>query len=138
MSDQSKWVPLQLSISIWKPKSLWMCQTQRQWRPWMSSRPRKGKLNFYFLFKPRPCMNLRRQILILSVNTFFCCFIMNMNDCLYEKDYLVCNLPNKSKLHIVQLHVVQKCIDIANNFLLFYYSGASNQTFVMMIEKKPI
>ena len=23
---------------------------------------------------------------------------------LYEKDYLVCNLPDKSKLHIVQLH----------------------------------
>ena len=36
----------------------------------------------------------------------------NINDCLYEKDYLVCNLPNKSKLHIVQLHVVQKYMDI--------------------------
>ena len=31
----------------------------------------------------------------------------------YEKDYLVCNLPNKSKLHIVQLHVVQKYMDVA-------------------------
>ena len=27
--------------------------------------------------------------------------------------YLVCNLPNKSKLHIVQLHIVQKYLDIA-------------------------
>ena len=26
----------------------------------------------------------------------------------------MCNLPNKSKLHIVQLHVVQKYMDIAN------------------------
>ena len=31
---------------------------------------------------------------------------------LYEKDYLVCNLPNKSKLHFVQFHVVQKFMDI--------------------------
>ena len=29
-------------------------------------------------------------------------------------DNLVFNLPNKSKLHIVQLHVVQKYMDIAN------------------------
>ena len=35
----------------------------------------------------------------------------NVNDSLYEKDYLVCNLPsNKNKLHIVQLHIVQKYI----------------------------
>ena len=37
----------------------------------------------------------------------------NINDCPYEKDYLVCNLPNKSKLHIVQLHVAQKYMDVA-------------------------
>ena len=36
-----------------------------------------------------------------------------MNDCHYEKDYLVYTLPNISKLHIVQLHVVQKYLDIA-------------------------
>ena len=35
----------------------------------------------------------------------------------YEKDYLVWNLPNKSKLHIVQLHFVQKYMDVA--ILLF-------------------
>ena len=50
---------------------------------------------------------------ILSVNTFLLLFYSttkNINDCLYEKDYLVCNLPNKSKLH-----VVQKYMDIALN-----------------------
>ena len=31
----------------------------------------------------------------------------------YEKDYLVCNLPKKSKLHIIQLHGVQKYMDVA-------------------------
>ena len=30
-----------------------------------------------------------------------------------KKINLVCNLPNKSKLHIVQLQVVQKYMDIA-------------------------
>ena len=39
----------------------------------------------------------------------------NVKDCLYEKDYLVCNLPSKkNKLNIVQLHVVQKYMDIAS------------------------
>ena len=28
----------------------------------------------------------------------------------------MCNLPNKSKLHIVQLHVVQKYMDVAKVF----------------------
>ena len=45
---------------------------------------------------------------------FFLLFLSttkNVNDSLYEKDYLVCN---KSKLHIVQLHVVQKYMDIAS------------------------
>ena len=36
-----------------------------------------------------------------------------MNDCHYEKDYLVYTLPNISKLHIVQLHVVQKYMEVA-------------------------
>ena len=36
-----------------------------------------------------------------------------INWLIYEKDYLVCHLPNKSKLHIVQLHVVEKYMDIA-------------------------
>ena len=30
-----------------------------------------------------------------------------------KKDYLLCNSPTKSKLHIVQLHVVQKYMDVA-------------------------
>ena len=36
-----------------------------------------------------------------------------MNDCHYEKDYLVYTLPDVSKLHIVQLHVVQKYMEVA-------------------------
>ena len=39
--------------------------------------------------------------------------MIERNDCPYEKDYLVCNLPNKSELHTVQLHVVQQYMDVA-------------------------
>jgi hypothetical protein len=39
--------------------------------------------------------------------------INDRNYCPYEKDYLVCNLPNKSKLHFVQLHVIQTYMNIA-------------------------
>ena len=45
---------------------------------------------------------------------FFVVVSFNYNkyhNCLYEKGYLVCNLPKKSKLHIVKLHVVQKYME---------------------------
>ena len=34
-----------------------------------------------------------------------------------KKDYLLCNSPTKIKLHIVQLHVIQKYMDV--HILLF-------------------
>ena len=37
-----------------------------------------------------------------------CLSIKKLKEMPYEKDYLVCNLPNNSKLYIVELHVVQK------------------------------
>ena len=60
--------------------------------------------------------NRHRTIYFFSICRLFFQWILflllhsttkNINDYLYEKDYLVCNLPNNIKLHIVQIHVVQ-------------------------------
>ena len=49
--------------------------------------------------------------------------MVNLNivqfNCPYEKDYLVCDLPNKSELYTVQLHVVKKYMDVAFMIMLF-------------------
>ena len=86
-------------LMIWamaRPCTIIRCQIQR-WN-------RHCRIHFYSM-----CSLFFQWILFLLFHST----TKNINDCLYEKDYLVCNLPNKSKLHIVQLHVIQKYMDIA-------------------------
>ena len=61
---------------------------------------------------------------------------------LHEKDYMVCNLPNKSELHIVQLQVVQKYMDIASVHALpvtaQVYFFLSRRFFFHVYTKNPV
>ena len=56
------------------------------------------------------------QIVVKPTGQLGLCCCQIYSDCSYEKKYLVCNLPKKSRLHFVQLHVIQKYIEVAIKF----------------------
>ena len=90
----------------------------------------RRRILFFHKLRPHPCTIIRRQIhseidilkfiftrcVVYSFKQKLSWKISERNDCPYEKDYLVCNLPNKSKLHIIQLHVGY--FVICNNFAI--------------------
>ena len=51
------------------------------------------------------------------------------------KNITWCNLPNKSKLHIVQLHVVQKYMDIA---IIGFFLKQRNSLGFSKLKNSPI
>ena len=89
----------------------------------------RRRIVFFHKLRPHPCTIMRCQFqqwnrhlwnsFLLNVYSYkqkLSWKISERNDCPYEKDYLVCNLPNKSKLHIVQVHVGY--FVICNNFAI--------------------